>query len=70
MGLGNQGCGVGVGDISLGVLSRTLCSSGCLLLLLKLLLLQTALLLAKLGPTVLEPDLVDGWIDRSETLSM
>lgn len=60
MGLGNLGGGGGVGEVSLGVLCRALRSSGCLLLFLELLLLQAALLLTKLGPAVLEPDLADG----------
>lgn len=54
------GCsGAAVGDVSLGVLRRSLRCSSCLLLLLELLLLQAALLLAKLGSAVLEPDLAD-----------
>lgn len=65
MGLGNQGGGGsgggagggGAGEVSLGVFSRALCSSGCFFLFLELLLLQAALLLTKLGPSVLEPDL-------------
>lgn len=47
-------------DVSLGLVRRgALWSSGCLLLLLKLLLLQAPLLFAKLGPPVLEPHLSD-----------
>lgn len=61
MGLRKRGgrSGVGVGEVSLGVLCRALCSSSRLLLFLELLLLQAALLLTKLGPPVLEPDLAD-----------
>lgn len=47
-------------QVSLGVVRwRTLWCSSRLLLLLKLLLLQAPLLLAKLGPPVLEPHLAD-----------
>lgn len=61
MGLRKQGgsSGVGVAEVGLGVLCRSLRSSSSLLLFLELLLLQAALLLTKLGPSVLEPDLAD-----------
>lgn len=62
--LRNQGVGVAV-EVRLGVLCGALCSSGHLFLFLELLLLQAALLLAKLGPAILEPDLADRWMDRS-----
>ncbi len=66
MGLRNQGGGVGGGaEVSLGVVCRALCSSGRLLLFLELLLLQAALLLTKLGPSVLEPYLAEEWIKIS-----
>lgn len=67
MGLRYQGVGVGVGvgEVSLGVVCRTLCCSRHLLLFLELLLLQAALLLTKLGPAILEPDLAEEWIDGS-----
>ena len=62
MGLGKQGghgAAVAGGDVALGLLRRSLRHSCRLLLLLELLLLQAALLLAKLGSAVLEPDLAD-----------
>lgn len=65
-GLRNQGGGGGVGgggsEVSLRVLCGTLGSSRRILLLLELFLLQAALLLTKLGPAVLEPDLADRYM--------
>lgn len=56
---GGRGSAAAV-DVSLGLVRRRpLWRSGCLLLLLKLLLLQAPLLFAKLGPPILEPHLSD-----------
>lgn len=56
-------------EVSLGLVrGRPLWSSGCLLLLLKLLFLQAPLLFAKLGPSVLEPHLAD--IRRNEIFAV
>lgn len=51
--------GSGSSEIILGVLCSTFGSSLSFFLFLELLLLQAALLLTKLGPTVLEPNLAD-----------
>lgn len=58
-GAGGGGGGSGVGEVWLAVIRRALCGPGRLLLFLELLLLKAALLLTELGPTVLEPDLVE-----------